>query len=300
MQKRDHLSDIKEVDVSLEIKALPEDEIGVFEGYGAVFGNIDSDGDIIAKGAFADSLRLRTPKMLWQHNAREPIGVFTEVKEDENGLYVKGKLINTGRGAEAYELLKMGALDGMSVGFKTKQASRDHGTGRRTIMQAELMEVSLVTFPANELATVTAVKSLNGLSMDMDTKSDDTDYKKDGVIVFDAAINMAKSILGFGGAVEYTDTDIAEIEQIYKTAGFVSPFSEDAGFIDQKMVEKMATKEIEKALRQGARFSRDAAKAALSQREVAVKEDQQREVEDKENQNELKRALAQLEKTLTK
>lgn len=144
------------IDLPLEVKAggLP----GEFEGYGAVFGNTDRDGDVVAKGAFADSLKERLPALLWQHNAKEPIGRFDVVREDERGLFVKGRLAQSGRGAEAYELLKMGALNGLSIGFVTKEAIRGSAEGTRTIKRAELMEVSLVTFPANELARVQTVK----------------------------------------------------------------------------------------------------------------------------------------------
>ena len=144
------------IDLPLEVKAggLP----GEFEGYGAVFGNTDRDGDVVAKGAFADSPKERLPALLWQHNAKEPIGRFDVVREDERGLFVKGRLAQSGRGAEAYELLKMGALNGLSIGFVTKEAMRNSAAGTRTIKRADLMEVSLVTFPANELARVQTVK----------------------------------------------------------------------------------------------------------------------------------------------
>jgi len=147
------------IDLPLEVKAggLP----GEFEGYGAVFGNTDRDGDVVERGAFADSLKERLPALLWQHNPREPIGRFDVVREDERGLFVKGRLAQSGRGAEAYELLKMGALNGLSIGFVTKEAMRNSAAGTRTIKRAELMEVSLVTFPANELARVQTVKQRN-------------------------------------------------------------------------------------------------------------------------------------------
>lgn len=148
----------------LEIKraALSPAEEGIFEGYASVFGNRDSDGDQVAPGAFSESLKEILPALLWQHKQAEPIGRFTEVREDTRGLYVKGQLAMSGRGEEAYELLKMGALDGLSIGFVAKEASRDQTTGVRTIHKADLMEVSLVTFPANKLARVSSVKSTDG------------------------------------------------------------------------------------------------------------------------------------------
>lgn len=145
-------------DFALTLKHA-EVESGLIEGYGAVYHTEDRDGDIIAPGAFRDSLALRTPLMLWQHSAKEPIGVWEEVREDASGLYLKGRLAREGRGREAMELVKMGALTGLSVGFVTKDASRDPQTGVRTIHRAELYEVSLVTFPANEGARIASIKS---------------------------------------------------------------------------------------------------------------------------------------------
>lgn len=144
----------------LELKAGGSE--GTFEGYGAIFGNVDRDGDTVARGAFAESLKARLPMLLWQHDTKSPIGRFDEVREDERGLYVRGRLSMSGRGAEAYELLRMGALDGLSIGFVTREATRDAATGTRTILKADLMEISLVTFPANELARITSVKSAHG------------------------------------------------------------------------------------------------------------------------------------------
>jgi len=147
--------------IPLEIKTAEGESaaIGTFAGYGSVFGNRDRDGDIVAPGAFAESLKASLPALLWQHDQKSPIGRFDVVREDKRGLYVRGRLSMSGRGREAYDLLKMGALNGLSIGFVTKEAARDKVSGARTIMKADLMEVSLVTFPANELARVQAVKS---------------------------------------------------------------------------------------------------------------------------------------------
>ncbi|MFC3051640.1 HK97 family phage prohead protease [Kordiimonas pumila] len=147
----------KQVALPLHVKA--GDMPGTFEGYGAVFHNRDRDGDIIAPGAFRESLKGGMPALLWQHDQKAPIGRFNDVREDEKGLFVKGQLAMTGRGAEAYDLLKMGALNGLSIGFVTKEASRDPASATRTITKADLMEVSLVTFPANDMARISAVKS---------------------------------------------------------------------------------------------------------------------------------------------
>lgn len=148
----------KQMRVLAEIKASAE---GVIEGYGSVFGNIDSYGDIVVAGAFAETLkRDRRPAMLWQHNPDEPIGVWHEMREDKRGLVVKGQLaLGTQRGREALELIKMDALDGLSIGYSTVKSSFDEQSGVRSLLQLDLWEVSPVTFPANEAARITSAKS---------------------------------------------------------------------------------------------------------------------------------------------
>jgi HK97 family phage prohead protease len=100
------------------------------------------------------------PAMLWQHSAEEPIGVWSEMVEDAKGLRVKGQLaLETVRGKEAHALLKLGALNGLSIGFMSKQWTYDRETEVRTLTEIDLWEVSLVTFPANSKARVTNVKA---------------------------------------------------------------------------------------------------------------------------------------------
>lgn len=163
------LKDIIEVKSDLEIIKAYDDEdedkeYGRFEGYGSVFGNKDLGNDVIEKGAFAKSIRKRKArgvKLLYQHKSDMPIGVFDEIKEDDHGLVVKGRLaLKTQAGAEAYELLKMGALDGLSIGFRVnpQEVSYDKRANKRIIKEVDLMEVSLVTFPMNPQATVRSVK----------------------------------------------------------------------------------------------------------------------------------------------
>jgi HK97 family phage prohead protease len=148
------------LDVPFKIKAVSED--GLFSGYGSVFGVIDSYKEVVAPGAFSESLSQRTPALLWQHRSGEPIGVYSALREDQTGLYVEGKLaLKTARGAEAYELLKMGAISGLSIGFVTRDDSYDRVTGIRTLKKVDLWEVSLVTFPANDAARVSGVKSID-------------------------------------------------------------------------------------------------------------------------------------------
>ncbi|MEN6587905.1 MAG: HK97 family phage prohead protease [Sulfuricella sp.] len=148
---------------ALQIKATGDD--GTVEGYGSVFGVRDNYDDVIAKGAFIQSLKDHKaagtmPAMLWQHDADKPIGVWTEMVEDEKGLRIKGQLaMETVKGKEAHALLKMGALNGLSIGFMSKEWAYDRDTEVRTLTAIDLWEVSLVTFPANEKARVTNVKA---------------------------------------------------------------------------------------------------------------------------------------------
>lgn len=146
-----------------EVRAVGED--GVVEGYGSVFNNKDAYEDVIAKGSFEASLKAHKaagtmPAMLWQHDCDEPIGVWDVMSEDATGLKVKGRLaLETEQGKEAYILLKMGAITGLSIGFVSKQWSYDQETEIRTLTEIDLWEVSLVTFPANSKARITTVKS---------------------------------------------------------------------------------------------------------------------------------------------
>lgn len=147
---------------ALEIRAS---EDGTVEGYGSVFGVRDNYDDVIAQGAFNGSLAAHKsagtmPAMLWQHDAHSPIGIWTEMVEDSKGLRIKGRLaLETTLGKEAHALLKMGALNGLSIGFMSKQWAYDRDTEVRTLTEIDLWEVSLVTFPANEKARVTNVKA---------------------------------------------------------------------------------------------------------------------------------------------
>ncbi|MEX3015905.1 HK97 family phage prohead protease [Gymnodinialimonas hymeniacidonis] len=120
----------------------------VIEGYASLFGSVDQGGDVVQPGAYKASLAAgRQVKMLWQHDPREPIGIWDEVREDDKGLYVKGRLLeDVARAREAAALTKAGAIDGLSIGYRTVKASKDD-RGRRLLNEVELWEVSLVTFP---------------------------------------------------------------------------------------------------------------------------------------------------------
>jgi HK97 family phage prohead protease len=143
----------------LEVKLAAD--TGLLEGYASTFGNVDSYGDVIAPGAFMKSLAEHKsagtmPALLWQHNADDPIGVWTDAREDERGLKVSGRLtLDTKRGAEARALVKDGAL-ALSIGFQTRDSASENG--RRVLKDIKLWEISLVTFPMLSGARVTGVK----------------------------------------------------------------------------------------------------------------------------------------------
>ncbi len=131
----------------------PMDQQGRVEGYATLFDEPDRGGDIVAPGAFAKSLsnRAASVKFLWQHDPAQPIGIWDSIVEDEKGLRVRGRLLTAlKRGEEAATLLAAGALDGLSIGFRTVKAERA-GANRR-LTQIDLWEISLVTFPMAESA----------------------------------------------------------------------------------------------------------------------------------------------------
>ncbi len=121
-------------------------------GYASLFGQADQGGDIVQKGAYARALSrfsqdARQVKMLWQHDPAQPIGVWQEVREDGQGLYVKGRLLDSvARAREAAALIAAGAIDGLSIGYRTVRATKND-KGQRLLTELELWEVSLVTFP---------------------------------------------------------------------------------------------------------------------------------------------------------
>ncbi len=129
----------------------------VISGYASLFGKTDQGGDVVASGAYGKSLLgSKTVKMLWQHDPNQPIGVWDEVREDAKGLWVKGQLLpDVAKAREAAALLAAGAIDGLSIGYRTVKATKDAG-GTRQLTELDLWEVSLVTFPMLPEARVAA------------------------------------------------------------------------------------------------------------------------------------------------
>ena len=144
------------MDLGLELKFVGGPPVlsdgSVIEGYASLFGVTDQGGDSVLAGAFGASLKRLAAKgdkvrMLWQHDPTRPIGVWDEVREDGKGLWVKGRLLpDVAQAREAAALIKAGAIDGLSIGYRTVRAERD-GKSRRQLVELDLWEVSLVTFP---------------------------------------------------------------------------------------------------------------------------------------------------------
>jgi hypothetical protein len=137
-------------------------EAGALEGYASLFGVVDLAKDVVVPGAFAEALARRGPagvRMLWQHDPAEPIGAWTTLQEDARGLLVRGRLnLAVGRAREIHALLRQGAVDGLSIGYRVERARRDRA-GVRRLERVDLWEVSVVTFPMQPGARVAAVKA---------------------------------------------------------------------------------------------------------------------------------------------
>src|SRR5690606_10708309 len=146
---------------SLDIEAVTQD--GSFYGYASVLGQVDLGRDVMERGAFAESLERRGAegiRMLFQHDPAQPIGSWSQIREDHRGLFVVGKLATgVAKAREVLELMRNKALDGLSIGFRTVQSVKDARTGVRRIRKADLWEISVVTFPMQPEARVERVKA---------------------------------------------------------------------------------------------------------------------------------------------
>jgi HK97 family phage prohead protease len=161
---------------------LAVEDGNVIAGYASLFETPDQGGDVVQKGAYAKSLKAlsasgRQVKMLWQHDPREPIGIWDEVREDSKGLWVKGRLLESvAKGREAMALIAAGAIDGLSIGYRTERATKG-AKGQRLLQQLDLWEVSLVTFPMLPTARLAAkedetLPALRALAVAMTAASD--------------------------------------------------------------------------------------------------------------------------------
>ncbi len=177
--------------------------------WAAIFHNVDGGNDIVMPGAFTKSMKTRSPAMLWQHKSDQVIGVWDEVRETPEGLFVKGRLLETTQGNDAYILAKAGALKGMSIGYGTKEAaSIDRKTGVRQLKELDLWEVSLVTFPMNELAAITRVKAKPASERELEEYLRDVGYSQ----------NEAKKIVaeGYKAIAGQRDVEGHELEGLFQ------------------------------------------------------------------------------------
>jgi HK97 family phage prohead protease len=150
-----------------EIKRMPfaavaAGESGAIAGYASLFGATDMAKDRVVKGAFAASLARRGAsgvRLLWQHDPKEPIGIWTSLAEDERGLFARGRLnLDVMRARDAFALIRQGAVDGLSIGFRAERARADPRSGVRHLAAIDLWEISIVTFPMLPDARVAAVE----------------------------------------------------------------------------------------------------------------------------------------------
>lgn len=213
----------------IEVK-FAADEIdaktGEFAGYGAVFGNIDSHGDIIPPGAFKETLgewerRGRLPSMKLMHGTAVnpfsgddlPIGKWLEMKEDGRGLFVQGRLsgLDTDHGRRIYGLMKDGILDGLSIGYKARRVTRLTGPAKRQLDSVGLVEVSLVDDPSNDRARLTDVKSADQIK----TIREFEDFLRD-VGGFSNAAAKAIAASGFKAAEPRDEDDASAIAALLR------------------------------------------------------------------------------------
>lgn len=146
---------------SLELKVEDKsDDYLTISGYGSVFGNEDKGGDIVMPGAFKACIAEgRKPKMLWNHDPAQPIGAWDEMSEDERGLRMKGRISRKGKAGEIADLIEMGGIEGLSIGYRTQEYEMDAEKGVRKLTKLDLWETSVVTFPMNEMAGIYAMKA---------------------------------------------------------------------------------------------------------------------------------------------
>jgi HK97 family phage prohead protease len=206
---------------NFEMKASNEDkEFFYFEGYGATFNNVDFGGDAISSGAFAKTLmQSKVIPVLYQHNTREPVGIFTELKEDSHGLFVKGKLPKEDSLVRDRIIpqMKIGSIAKMSIGYMVKDSEIKSGV--RVLKELELFEISLVTFPMNDRANITFMKDFSFNDFNDEEKKEIVNsikefYKESGTSCPMAAdkIDITK--------VEQTVKSVRDAEELLKESGF--------------------------------------------------------------------------------
>jgi HK97 family phage prohead protease len=160
--------DLKHLHLALDVKEITDE--GKFEGYASTHYNVDEGGDRVEQGAFDRSLarykaRNQRPKMLWMHDPNKVIGVWDDLYQDDKGLFVKGRLLKeTQLGRETHVLMRAGAIDSLSIGYRTIADGYEGANSEvRVLKELDLYEVSIVSFPMNTEARVTDVKRLDSI-----------------------------------------------------------------------------------------------------------------------------------------
>ena len=209
--------------MKLEHKFAPlEAEVkadGTIEGYASKFGIKDQGGDIVVKGAFSTSIKSRMPKMLWQHDPAQPIGAWKRVAEDSTGLIVEGVIdLEVQKGREAHSLLKSGAIEGMSIGYASREV--ENTKRGRLLRDLDLWEVSLVTFPMLQEATVDSVKSIGEIDDPIEMKRNlEKTLREAGVskkLATKAAADVAKMILDEREAAGSNDLTVEDLRKVVR------------------------------------------------------------------------------------
>lgn len=210
----------KTLDAELKIKTVSDS--GEFSGYGSIFGNKDSHSDIVVKGAFEKSLNAWAekglmPALLWQHKMSEPLGIFTKMEEDDDGLYLEGRLLidDDPLAKRAHAHLKAGSLSGLSIGYRLAEDGYEYDKEKKAFIlkEIDLWEVSLVTFPANDQARVNDVKNALMLGDIPDPRTLEKTLRDVGFSQRQAKTFMAK---GYNGLRDVDGEEQAIINTINK------------------------------------------------------------------------------------
>jgi len=210
------------LELPFEIKAMSEeDKFFTFEGLASTFNNVDLTDDIIRKGAFLKSISERTPVILWQHRTSEPIGMPTEIRETEEGLFIKARLpkeddLVRGR---VMPQMRVGSIRKMSIGYSVKDSENE---GRvRILKEIDLFEVSLVTFPANPKASVSAFKSADGKMFSLEDVQHISDvktlrdfFKETDIFTKQAREHIMNKFLNLGDPVSGGQGDSDQLSEV--------------------------------------------------------------------------------------
>ena len=189
---------------------------GTIKGYASLFGVKDQGGDIVQPGAFTASLSSgRGVKMLWQHDPLQPIGRWNKVLEDERGLYVEGQLaLKTQRGAEAYEMLREGIIEGLSIGYTTKRSKRT--TEGRLLYEVDIWEVSVVTFQMLLEGRIDSVKSYEEGNFALFKRTIEDAARDAGFPSVEAKAAAAGAVNGLLGARDAAETSAADVAELIR------------------------------------------------------------------------------------